>query len=505
MAETDFLHGDHTTLGVKSYFFRTAPFGGAYAHMGGITHALWVIDNLRFDKPEFEAAMIDLGYCQGFVDYLKKCGGLKLKVWAPTEGQIIYPNEPAISVMGPLPHIRLVEGILTQCCNFATLSLTKWARFVRAARPGYGMDFSPRRAQNIIKSSLGAMLAGCKYTSNSEMRRFFDVLVIGTMGHEYVQRFGSAAGAFDAWLTHQPGRPVGLVDTVNCLKIDFPAWLDAVANHADAIKEADPAIWAWRNDSGDLAYLTLEQWNLFLDHPLSKDRWFRESARIVLTNDLDEHAVEDIVSQITTQGREAGFDVQEILSRIIWAAGTKPGTCADEPALGGVAKLMDVDGMACIKLALDAHGNIGIKTSIPGFNRSAVIRDDTGVRCVLIYPSGVYTVRDGKLHTDSGPVTTVVACHPDNPSAKMEISGHTASRQQTLEYDSWEGEGFTPDWDNPTIQEVADYVGKSEDELHWSHSRLRNPHIVKVSLTPDIFKLRRRMIEQSVLREDMLA
>ena len=93
-----------------------------------------------------------------------------------------------------------------------------------------------------------------------------------------------------------------------------------------------------------------------MKHPLASDEWFCDKMRLVLTNDLDEYSAASIIQQIRAQAGEAGFNAEDILRRIIWAAGTKPGTCDDQPSLGGVAKLMEADGQACSKLAFDAEG-----------------------------------------------------------------------------------------------------------------------------------------------------
>src|SRR3989338_1926544 len=103
------------------------------------------------------------------------------------------------------------------------------------------------------------MLAGCFATSNAELCRFFLFLLRGTMGHEGPQSRNSVNEYFQAWLKEHSHLPIGLVDTVRCLKVDFPAWLDAVYEYREQIKASNPKVWGWRNDSGDLAYLEIEE------------------------------------------------------------------------------------------------------------------------------------------------------------------------------------------------------------------------------------------------------
>jgi len=498
MAETDFLSGRAYVPAVKSFFIRKAPFGGSYALLGGMVAALRGIADVYFDDMDFKVGLLDMGYRPEFVEWLAGHKNLRIKVYAPPEGSIVFPNEPIMTVTGPLVDVRFAEGIITEAVNFATLSLTKWHRLVRVVRPGTVLEFSRRRAQNSHKASLYAMLAGCSFTSNSEIRCFFKVPVTGTMGHEWMQSFGDVRQAFKAWLDYQPGKPVGLVDTKQCLEHDFPIWLDEVWNHRDAVKAANPPFWGWRNDSGDLAYLTIEQYLRFMRHPLAQDEWFRDKMRLVLTNDLDEYSATAIIQQIRAQAGEAGFPAEDILRRIIWAAGTKPGTCDDQPSLGGVAKLMEAEGAACLKLAFDAEGRPGVKTSIPGFNLSAIVRDSVGeAKTLLIYPAHRYKICNGKLcERASGTVVNeITACHPDNAGSRLQISDYHIQGQQHLVWDSTIGDlasAFTAESAvyqvGETIAEVVKRAHYGVDSLHWSLTRLEKPHVFKVSVTPDLYE-----------------
>ena len=506
MAETDLLCGRGETLAVKSFFIRNAPFQGSYALLGGITAALANIANLRFDNNIFKTGMLDMGYKKEFIDWLAERKYLRLQVYAPREGDLIFPNEPAVTVIGSLPDVRLVEGILTEALNFASLSLTKWHRLTRIVRPGRTLEFGRRRAQNAAKATLYGMLAGCFSTSNSEMRRFFDFIVGGTMGHEWVQGFGDVKQAFKVWLDNQPSKAIGLVDTRQCLEHDFPVWLNEVYSHRETIKSANPLIWGWRNDSGDLAYLTIEQYVRFHKHPLSQDQWFKDRMTIVLTNELDEYAAQSIIRQIRTEAGSAGLDAEDIIRRIIWAAGTKPSTCDDQSSLGGVAKLMEVEDYACIKLAFDAEGRPGIKTSIPGFNLSALIRDENGdIKTCLIYPAKIYEIKpDGRLwdKKKNKEVMEIAARHPDNAAAHLIVKNYHATSQQKLVWDTINESGFTKNWDNPTVDGIPKRIQENVDGLHWSMTRLEKPFPMKVSLTYDLFELRQNMVLNSILRED---
>lgn len=505
MAEADFQSGRADVIGVKSFFIRQAPFGGSYALLGGITDALRTINEFDFADADFIAGLRDLGYGSEFINWLQREEHLKIKIYTGQEGQVFFENEPIISVEGPLPFVRLAEGIITEAVNFPSLSLTKWNRLVRVVRPGQVMEFARRRAQYADRVTLYAALAGCTSSSNTEMRRFIDIRISGTMGHEWVQGFGDVREAFRVWLDNKPGKVIGLIDTKQCLEHDFPIWLDEVWNHREAIKNVGPVIWGWRNDSGDLAYLTIEQYRRFKQHELARDEWFWERMRIVLTNDLDEYSAESIIAQIYTQAKAAGLDAEDIIRRIIWAAGTKPGTCYDQPSIGGVAKLMEVEGFQCIKLAFDADGLPGFKTSIPGFNFSYQIYDQNGeFQFVLLAPANRYSCVGGQLFYTNDPISEIIGVHPNNEGMTLTVKNYQAIPQQQLLYDSYKGRGFTEKWFAPMIDNIPGQIQQNLDRLGWRFTRLDKPEKPKVLLTPDLFALRQKMIKQGVLRADKL-
>jgi nicotinic acid phosphoribosyltransferase len=329
--------------------------------------------------------------------------------------------------------------------------------------------------------------------------------ISGTMGHEWIMSFPDVKTAFETWIKNEPRQLVGLVDTVRSLEVDFPAWLDALYAHRDFVKEHNAPFWAWRNDSGDLAVLTMEQYRRFFEHPLSKDPWFVERMRIVLTNDLDEHSASAIRAQIASQSPAAGLDAADILRRIVWGAGTRPGSCVDDPALGGVMKLFEVDGDPTMKLSLDAYGRFGAKTSLPGFNRSALVMNENGqFAMVLVYPDYRYEIRDGKLHdvVKGRTLDAIEGHHPDTPGNSIRIDGmYTIVPQQGLIYDSIEGDGFTGDWNNPTLPDVTATIRESMSRLPWSMTRMVSPEVVPVRVTEDLFDLRRHMIEGRRMRD----
>jgi nicotinate phosphoribosyltransferase len=482
MAQTDFLLQRHNLKASKTYFIRKAPFGGSFAHLGGLTAFLRILKDYEFND-EVGMALLDQGYDPVFIGYLTdELVKMNVTVYAPPEGSIFFPNEPCIIMEGTLLGVRIAEGMLLANVNYPSLSMTKWARVVQSAGQGSTMEFARRRAQDPLQTALYAHLAGVNISSNAELRCGINVPIRGTQGHEFVQSFGDEYEAFDKWLEINPSRPVLLVDTVDTLKSGLPNAIRAFKKHWDRIKAAKgaPGI---RNDSGDLAYITIEE-RIALDAAGLND------VVIYQTNDLDEYLIEDIRGQIFTNAAKAGLDPNETIRKIVWACGTQPGTCADQPSIGGVAKLSTVEywneERAVIKIA---HDN-PIKTSIPGSNRSTWLRHkDTGeVFCCLI-------------HDRAEDVTKCTSArHPDDESSRVVLQHMTDLEYIPRQRIAFKN-GDIQDGFNPSIQDVKSLVRREEDMLHWTLKRLKSPHTMKVSLSGDVFDLRKRLVFNNQLMD----
>lgn len=482
MAQGDFLCGRHQKRCSKTFFIRKAPFGGSYALFGGLTAYLRAVRELEFNDVVL-AGLRDMGYRPEFLRYLKDdLRHLRLTIDAVEEGSVVFPHEPIVVLEGNLVSVRIAEGIMLKELNFPTLSLTKWHRVVSAASPGGVLEFARRRAQDSLRTSLYAHLAGCHVTSNAELRRGFKVPVVGTMGHEWVQSFGDEAEAFDKWLEFNPDRPTLLVDTIDTLRSGLPHAIAAFKKHRERIRDAGGKM-GIRNDSGDLAYLTIEE-------RIALDREGFPEVLIYETNDLDENLIQDIKEQIFTVSQRIGLDAKSILERIIWAAGTMPGTCYDQPSLGGVAKLTSIENgrgemRAVIKLARDNP----VKCSIPGSNRSFhAWKGEELIGCVI-------------HDAAETPESLRIARHPDDYAKTLQLDAGTMvlNRRQKRVYRSEDAREEIFQAPAPTIQEVRDRIRMETARLHWTVKRFHNPHPVNVSLSPHVFGLRSTMIGKNLL------
>ena len=475
MAQTDYLDGRYLLKSSKTCFYRTAPFKGSYAILGGMISFLRILQDYEFDDV-VEFAMLDMGYNKDFVSFMKQRKKLQVKIYAIEEGSLIFPNEPYIIIEGCLGDIRFAEGMLLKQVNFASLAFTKWSRVAQAAAPGVSMEFSRRRSQDDIRTSIYAHLAGITYTSNGEVRRGLNAVVKGTMGHEFPQSYGDEYTAYDRWLEYNPDKPVLIADTINTLKSGLPNAIKAFSKHWERIKNAG-GIPGFRLDSEDLAYLTIESRRGFNEANLF-------DVMIFETNELDEYTITNIREQIYTNAPKAGLDVTDTLTKIVWACGTKPGVCSDQASFGGVAKLSSIEqGTALyevIKLAKDNP----IKTSIPGNNRSSfVFGDNNELLGVVIHPRAI----PPKMMIDQ-----------DNRSKMMSLENTRVVQRQQLVFDNITSIGI-----QSTVNIDTTHIKAHHQEqlglLHWTQKRFDSPHLVKVGLSTELFDVRQRMIEKQLL------
>jgi nicotinate phosphoribosyltransferase len=365
MAQTDYFSKRHNLQATKTFFIRKNPFEGSYTVMGGLTIFLYLLEKYTFNEIVGKA-LLDMGYNKEFIDYLKFHNKIKINIYAIPEGKLFFPHEPAIIMEGSLLDIRFAEGLLCKYINYPSLSFTKWSRVVQIAAPGALMEFSRRRAQNDITTSIYAQLAGAKYTSNAEIRSALDVKVVGTMGHEFIQSIGDEFEAFDLWLKHNPDKPVLLGDTIDLIKSGLPNAIKAFKKHIRQIKTAE-GIPGFRID--------LARSNIITHYIYKCVNTFKKEGlpfvTIYLTGDLDEYRIADIKGEIKKYEKEKKIKtIDSIMDRIVWACGTNPGTCNDQPSLGGVAKLTTIEKNEKIRNTIKVSRDDILKTSIGGNNRS---------------------------------------------------------------------------------------------------------------------------------------
>jgi nicotinate phosphoribosyltransferase len=329
-------------------FFRENPFGGGYAVSCGLAAAVDYLKSWSFTGPDLTFLADQCGndgkplFSAFFLDYLGK-QRFECDVDAMEEGTVVLANEPMLRVRGPLLQCQLVETALLTMINFETLIATKAARVTSAAGNDPVLEFGLRRAQGIdggLSASRAAFVGGCAATSNVLAGRLFGIPVRGTHAHSWIMSFDDELEAMEAYADAMPNNCIFLVDTYDTI--------EGVRKAVEAgrrLRRQGHEMVGIRLDSGDLASLSIEARGIlnaagFCD------------AKIVASNDLDEH----LINKLKDQHAQIG----------IWGVGTRLATACDQPALGGVYKLTAIrspDGQWQDRLKLSDDP---IKTTTPG-------------------------------------------------------------------------------------------------------------------------------------------
>jgi nicotinate phosphoribosyltransferase len=442
--------------------FRQQPFGSGYTIACGLEDAIEYIQNFRFfpddlqyletlkdgeDKPLFERA---------FLDYLAELD-IVCDVDALPEGTVVFPHEPLLRINGPLLQCQLVETTLLNIINFQTLIATKSARICLAAQGAPVLEFGLRRAHGPdggLAASRAAYIGGCAATSNVLAGKVFGIPVKGTHAHSWVMTFSSEVAAFTAFAKAMPANSIFLVDT-----FDTQQGIRHAIEVAKELRKHSHQFSGIRLDSGDLALLSITARRM-LD-----EAGFPE-AKIVASNDLDEH----IISSLREQG--ARID--------IWGVGTKLVTAFDQPALGGVFKLgavRDPGGQWEYKIKLSEQA---VKVSNPGVLQvQRFERGDEYFADMMYDEAGSSSL--SRTIVDLADVTLRRKIPKDARGQDLLVPIFRAGK---LVYQ------------RPSIHEMRRTAAGQLEKFYSGIKRLLNPHIYPVGLEYHLNELKARLIAE---------
>lgn len=318
--------GRHLDQAVFQMFFRKIPFAGGFAVAAGLESLVDFIESFSWSESDLEYIRTLVGVdgkplvSSDFIDYLRQTP-LRVSIDAIEEGRVVFAHEPLVRVTGSLLQCQILETAILNLINFPTLIATKAARVCLAAKGDRVLEFGVRRAQGIdggLTASRACFIGGVAATSNLLAGSLYGIPVSGTHAHSWVMSFDSEEEAFTKFSEAMPGNSVFLVDTYNSL-----VGVERAIKIGKALKRNGNVFSGIRLDSGDLTYLSVEA-RKKLDAAGFVD------AVIVGSNDLDEYQITDLKS--------AGARIN------VWGVGTKLVTGHENPALGGVYKLVAIQG-----------------------------------------------------------------------------------------------------------------------------------------------------------------
>ena len=393
----------HEEYSVFEAFFRKNPFKGKFTIFAGIEEVIKYVKAFSFKPEHISYLKVQLPHApQEYFDWLASVDTSKVKVYGIRDGRLVFPREPLVRLEGPLAILQLMETPILNLINFSSLVCTNGARMKWVAGEDKTcIEFGLRRAQGpngAMTASKYSYLGGFDGTSNAHAGFKFGIPIVGTHAHSFVMSYESEKDlgdnrfldgvdvlekalhyreklgwkntelcelyAFIAYACSFPHRFVALVDsysTMNSGVKNFIATYCVLYELGYKGENKSQSVYGVRLDSGDLSQLSKESKILFKQ--AGDTLGFDFSHLIVFaSNDINENVLKNL--------KKSDHQVDS------FGIGTNLVTCQAQPALGMVYKLVQINGLAKIKLSDERE-----KTTLPG--EKQILR--------------VYTKHDGHL------------------------------------------------------------------------------------------------------------
>ena len=458
--------GKQDQIAVFNLFYRKAPENNNWAVVSGTEEVIEMVLALGSEPEEFYEKFLPGDEYKAFRKYLStmKFTG---DVYCMREGEIAFPNQPIVTVVGPIIEAQVLETPMLCILNHQMAVATKASRVCRSTDKPVS-EFGSRRAHGpwaAVYGGKAAQIAGCASSSNILTGAFNGVPSTGTMAHSFITSYGSTVEgehkAFSDYIrTHRGENLILLIDTYDTLRC-------GVKNAIRSFKEAGiddnyaPG-YGIRLDSGDLAYLSQEVRRILDEHGLTK-------CRIFATNGLDEYLITDLERQ---GARIDSYGVGDAIA-----------TSKAAPCFGNVYKLVQVDDEPVIKRSEDK-----IKLINPGFQITWRISAQDSVKGNRIdgyvFKADVSCLR--------GDPMDLALQHGKTVTVRDEFDGF---KTKTFEEGSYEARplqhqviagGVRVAPKHSLLQKKQFY----KDNLHHfspSETRLINPHYYKVDISDALY------------------
>jgi nicotinate phosphoribosyltransferase len=439
-------------------FFRKVPDNGGFAIMAGVEQLIEYIENLKFSKEDIEYLKSRDIFDKDFIEYLENFK-FTCDIWAVEEGTVIFPNEPIITVRGPIIEAQLIETMVLLTINHQSLIATKACRIKRSFKDASFMDFGTRRAQGVDGAMYGARAAyigGADSTSCTIAGKKFGIPVVGTMAHSWVQSFESEYEAFKTYAKEFPESCVLLVDTYSVLKSGLP---NAIKVFDEVLAKNGFRPKGIRIDSGDLAYLSKEARKI-LDNAGYSD------CKIVASNSLDEYLIRDLEFQ------GAKIDVYGVGERLI--------TAKSDPVFGGVYKLVAIEKNDKLISKIKLSENVS-KIITPGFKSLYRLFSKSNNKAI----ADLITLNNEKIN-DKIPYELF---DPNNPWKRKLIKNFYVKDLRKQIYST--GKLI---YSKRKLKDIKENCNISVYSLWDEVLRFENPHKYYVDLSLDLWNLKNQLI-----------
>ena len=318
--------GKQNQIAVFNLFYRKAPENNNWAVVSGTEEVIEMVLHLGTEPEEFYEKFLPGEEYREFRKYLStmKFTG---DVYTMREGEIAFPNQPIVTVVGPMIEAQVLETPMLCILNHQMAVATKASRVCRSTDKPVS-EFGSRRAHGpwaAVYGGKAAQIAGCASSSNILTGAFNGVPSTGTMAHSFITSYGSTVEgehkAFCDYIrTHKGENLILLIDTYDTLRCGVKNAIRSFKENG--IDDSYAPGYGIRLDSGDLAYLSQEVRRILDQHGLSK-------CKIFATNGLDEYLITDLERQ---GARIDSYGVGDAIA-----------TSKAAPCFGNVYKLVQVD------------------------------------------------------------------------------------------------------------------------------------------------------------------
>ena len=274
MLQAALASGTAQRRSVFELFARRLPAGRRYGVVAGVGRALEAIERFGFDEEALgyleEHEVVDRSTLASLAAY--RFSG---DVWGYPEGEVYFPSSPLLVVESTFAEAVLLETVLLSILNHDSAIASAASRMTAAAGDRPCIEMGTRRTHEAaaLAAARAAYVAGFTATSNLAAGRAYGIPTTGTSAHSFTLLHDSEREAFTAQVTALGRGTTLLVDTY-----------DVAEAVRVAVEVAGPELGAVRLDSGDLGQLAAD-----VRHQL--DQLGATATRIVVTSDLDEHAI----------------------------------------------------------------------------------------------------------------------------------------------------------------------------------------------------------------------
>jgi len=257
---------------VFELFGRRLPEGRRYGVVAGVGRALDAIEAFRFDDDVL--AVLDDVVDGPTLEHLST-HRFTGDIWGYPEGEAYFAHSPLLVVEATFAEAVVLETVLLSIYNHdsAIASAASRMTLVAGDRPCIEMGSRRTHEEAAVAAARAAYVAGFATTSNLAARQRYGVPTAGTSAHSFTLLHDSETDAFRAQVESLGTGTTLLVDTY-----------DVAEAVRIAVEVAGPGLGAVRLDSGDLGALAHEV-------RAQLDSLGAAGTRIVVTSDLDEHAI----------------------------------------------------------------------------------------------------------------------------------------------------------------------------------------------------------------------